>query len=162
MSVQVTSINHIGLHVNDIEKAIEFYKNAMGWTHLAGPWPIKDDGSEKWAFTTSIYGKEGNTWEGFKLAHMLAGNDVGVELLQFENGYAPAKHLEFKRQGIFHFAITVDDLDAFVENFIAYGGKQYSDKRYDPRNFGTVFMEDPFGNVFECHNASYAAMNKMG
>lgn len=160
------TINHIGLHVDDIDKAIEFYKATMGWYRVGGPMELRNDGSAKWAFTNSIYGKEGNTWESFKLAHMASTNGIGIELLQFENGYAPAKNLEFKRRGIFHFSITVRDIDEFLANFQAHGGKLYSDrsdrKLNDDNVITTVFVEDPFGNVFEVHSHSYEYMHAQG
>lgn len=165
MTNQMTAINHIGIHVGDINKAIEFYKEAMGWWHIAGPFECRNDGTSKWAFTNSIYENEGNTWESFQLAHMTTANGVGIELLQFENAYDPEKHLEFKRRGIFHFAITVRDIDSFLEKFVALGGKLYSDRSdrpvSDKNTITTIFVEDPFGNVFEVHSHSYEYMNKM-
>ena len=165
MTNQMTAINHIGIHVGDINKAIEFYKEAMGWWHIAGPFECRNDGTSKWAFTNSIYENEGKTWESFQLDHMATANGVGIELLQFENAYDPEKHLEFKRRGIFHFAITVRDIDSFLEKFVALGGKLYSDRSdrpvSDKNTITTIFVEDPFGNVFEVHSHSYEYMNKM-
>ena len=165
MATQFTAINHFGLSVSNIEEAIEFYKETMGWWHEAGPFTIKNDGGPSSQFTNTIYGHDGHTWESFKLAHMVAANGVGVELLEFENGYDPELEFDFKRHGIFHFAITVGDIDTFLENFKAHGGKEYSVRRdskvSDHNTTTTIFVEDPFGNVFEVHSHTYEYLNKM-
>jgi len=37
-------INHVGVSVKDLDKAIEFYTSVMGWELIGGPLPIKNDG----------------------------------------------------------------------------------------------------------------------
>ena len=165
MAVQFTAINHFGLSVSNIDEAIQFYKETMGWWHEAGPFTIQNDGGPSCKFIDTIYAHEGHTWESFKLAHMAAANGVGVELLEFENGFDPQIEFEFKRHGVFHFAITVGDIDAFLENFKAHVGKEYSmrsDRKVSDHNTTTtIFVEDPFGNVFEVHSHTYEYLNKM-
>lgn len=150
--------NHVGLSVSNIEKAIEFYKEVFGWNHLAGPWPIKRE-SPKTDFTDSIYGTD---WTFFKLAHMSAGNGIGVELLEFEGNYPPKSKLEKKRLGIFHFGVTVPDLKEFVATVEANGGKRHSDfsaREVNGKTREIVFVEDPFGNIIEVYNYSYEIMS---
>lgn len=149
--------NHVGLSVSDIDKAIAFYKEVFGWHHLAGPWPIKRE-SPRTDFTDTVYGTD---WTGFKLAHMSAGNGVGVELLEFEGNYPPNSKMEMKRQGLFHFGVTVPDLKAFVATIEANGGKQHSDfnvREVNGKQREIVFVEDPFGNIIEAYNYSYEIM----
>jgi Lactoylglutathione lyase and related lyases len=149
--------NHIGLSVSNIEKAIEFYKEVFGWFHLAGPWPIKRT-PPRTDFTDTVYGTD---WTGFKLAHMSAGNGIGIELLEFEDNYPAASKMEMKRQGLFHFGILTTDLREFVKNVEAHGGKQHSDfnvREVNGQKREIVFVEDPFGNVIEAYNYSYEIM----
>lgn len=147
------------LSVTNIEKAIAFYKEVFGWYHLAGPWPIKRDGSSTSIFCDTLYGEN---WTGFKLAHMSTGDRVGIELLEFEENY-PAKEWEFKKNGIFHFGVTVPDYEEFLEKLKAHGGKQRSlvNKR-DVKGeiYVAVYAEDPFGNIFEIYTHSYEVMSK--
>lgn len=164
MSIQFAAINHIGLSVSNLEEAIAFYQETMGWRHIGGPLKMVNDGGPACKFTDTVYGHEGHAWESFRLAHMAAANGVGIELQEFENSYDPKMELEYKRHGIFHFAITVADVDSFLENFKAHGGKEYSERKdrkiSDYNTTTTVFVEDPFGNVFEVHSHSYEYLNK--
>ena len=165
MAVPTASINHVGLSVPNIEKAIQFYQEVMGWYHIAGPFPIKNDGGPSAKFTDTIYGHEGHAWTGFRLAHMTAANGIGIELLEFEGSHDPELEFDYKEHGVFHYAITVPDVEEFVERFTSHGGTQYSDynirKISDVNTITTVFVRDPFGIVFEVHSHSYEYMNRM-
>lgn len=146
--------NHVCVSVPDIEKAIEFYKEVFGWYHISGPMLLKRDGPAG-PFCETVYGKD---WTEFKLAHMSTGNGIGFELVEFAGSYAPENNFEMKRHGIFHFAITMPDYEEFIEKVIAHGGKQHSPanvSEVDGEKWVAVFVEDPFGNVFEIYAHSY-------
>jgi catechol 2,3-dioxygenase-like lactoylglutathione lyase family enzyme len=150
--------SHVGLSVANIEKAIEFYKEVFGWYHLAGPWPIKRDGGSTSKFCDTVYGEN---WTGFKLAHMSTGDHVGIELLEFEGNYPPKEKLEFKRQGLFHFGIQTNDVEGFIKNLEAHGGRQHSlvsQREVNGLTYKAVYAEDPFGNIFEIYSCSYEVM----
>ena len=150
--------NHVGLSVSNIDEAIKFYKEVFGWYHLAGPWPIKRDTEKGGGFTDTVYGTD---WTAFRLAHMSAGNGIGVELLEFEGNYPPERKMEMKRLGLFHFGVLVTDLREFVKKIEANGGKQHSDyniREVNGQKREIVFVEDPFGNVIEVYNYSYEVM----
>ena len=165
MSTPIAAINHIALSVGDINKAIQFYREVMGWYHIAGPFTIKNDGSPTAQFCSSLYAHEGHEWTEFQLAHMVAANNVGVELLEFEGNYPPKDEFEYKRHGLFHFAITVPDVDEFMTRLKSYGGSEYCDynrrKISDVNTVVTVYAKDPFGNIIEVHSHSYEYMNRM-
>lgn len=154
------TFSHIGISVPNIEKAIEFYKEVFGWYHLAGPWgPMKRDGGATSKFCDTVYGED---WTSFKLAHMSTGDRVGIELLEFEGSY-PAEEWEFKKHGVFHFGVTIPDYEAFIEKLKTKGGKQRSlvNKRdVNGQTYVAVYVEDPFGNIFEIYSHSYEVMSK--
>ncbi len=157
--------NHLGVSVGDIDKAIEFYTTVLGAKKLMGPFPIKNDGGST-GITNTLYGGHGQTWTGFKLCQVVLANGVGLELMEFEGGYDPdnVTEFEFKKHGIFHFAVTVEDTKAFAEEVVKWGGEIYSD--YAPRPWKgedtlTVYVKDPFGLVYEVHDHSYEFLNTM-
>ena len=155
--------NHIGISVGDIGKAIEFYTTVLGGKHLAGPWPIKNDGGTT-GITNTLYGKNGHTWTGFKMAHVLLANGVGIEIMEFEGGYDPApdKEFEFKKHGIFHFAVTVPNVEEFVAEIVKWGGEQYCDyniRDHKGEKTYTVYVKDPFGLIYEVHDHCYEFLN---
>jgi catechol 2,3-dioxygenase-like lactoylglutathione lyase family enzyme len=158
-------INHVGLSVKDIDKAIEFYTSVMGWELIGGPFTIKNDGGST-GITNTLYGYNGHTWTSFRLAHILADNGVGLELLEFEGGFDPEglDEFNFKQHGVFHFAITVPDTHAFAEKVKEWGGKEICD--YNERPMGdvatsTVYLKDPCGIIFEVHNKNYEFLNRL-
>ncbi|MDK2865991.1 MAG: hypothetical protein PWP38_306 [Clostridiales bacterium] len=165
MAKPIAAMNHIGLSVGDIDKAIDFYKEVFGWYHIAGPFPIKRDGGPSSQFCDTLYAHEGHEWTGFRIAHMVGSNGVGVELLEFEGGYDPEDEFEYKRHGLFHFSVTVPDVDEFMARLKENGGEEYC--AYSRRKFNeentvvTVYGKDPFGNIFEVHSHSYEYMNRM-
>lgn len=155
--MQPITFNHIGLSVPDIDKAIDVYKELFGWYHLAGPYTIKRE-SPSGPFTDTVYGTD---WTGFRLAHMSTGNGIGIELLEFEGNYPAKDKLEFKKNGIFHFGVTVVDYEAFIKKLESMGGRQHSainkrDVKGQKRDL--VFGEDPFGNIFEIYTYNYEVM----
>lgn len=157
-------LSHIGITVPNLEKAIKFYEEVFGWYHLAGPYETVRDGGPASRFTDTIYAKDGHEWTRFRNAHMTTGDRIGIELFEFEGGYAPEDGFEFKRQGLFHFAVTTPDMDGFLENLKAHGGEQYSERMrrtVDGREYSIVFVKDPFGNVFELYSHSYEVMNTL-
>jgi catechol 2,3-dioxygenase-like lactoylglutathione lyase family enzyme len=152
------AFSHIGISVPDIGKAIEFYKEVFGWYHLAGPWPIKrNPGSSTTKFCDSLYGE---SLGSFKLAHMSTSDRVGIELLEFEGNYS-AKEWDYRRNGVFHFGVTVVDYKEFLDKLVSKGGRIRSDinvmQKTDAGGMPcvAVFGEDPFGNIFEIYTHSY-------
>lgn len=96
------------------------------------------------------------------MAHMSTSDRVGIELLEFEGNY-PAKEWDFKKNGVFHFGITMPDYEAFLKKLEAHGGKQRSlvNKRdVKGEYYAAVYAEDPFGNIFEIYTHSYEVMSK--
>ena len=165
MSKPRVEMNHIGVSVKDIDKAIAFYTEVMGWQHIAGPFPIKNDGGTV-GITNTLYGRDGHTWTGFRLAHILADNGVGLELLEFEGGYdpEPEKEFEYKKHGIFHFAVTVPDTEEFVKKVKEWGGEEYCDynrREWKGEDTVTVYVKDPCGLIYEVHDHSYEFLNRM-
>ena len=155
------NMSHIGISVSDIDKAIEFYKEVFGWYHIAGPFPIKRSGNSTSDFCDTVFGTE---WTNFKLAHMSTGDRIGIELFEFEGNYPAKDILEYKRNGLFHFGITVPDVDDFIKNLEAHGGKKHSavnKRETNGKTYIAVYVKDPFDNVFEIYSHSYEIMNKM-
>ena len=68
------------------------------------------------------------------------------------------------KYGYTHFALVVDDIQAFYEELIARGGKEIIDIPPQPcidRN-KSMWFHDPDGNKIEVHEYSQTAMQKVG
>ncbi len=164
MTRPIAAINHVSLTVNDLQGAIKFYQEVMGWQLIGTPSEVINDGGDNSYFCNTLYTHQDQQWISFKLAHMVGSNGVGIEVIQFEGNYKPELEFDYKRQGLSHFAITVPDVKEFVENFKAHGGQEYSIMLEYPVSeynyVNTIYLKDPYGVIFEAHNHDYVYLNK--
>jgi lactoylglutathione lyase family protein len=156
------TFSHIGLSVPDLEKAVSFYTEVFGWYLIMKPTEIRSDESAIGQMCTDVFG-EG--WGSFRIAHMATGDRVGIELFEFPGCYIPEKNLDYKRSGIFHFCIQDPDVEGLLKKIIEHGGRQRMPVRhYYPgeKPYRMVYVEDPFGNVFELYSHSYELTYSAG
>lgn len=149
------NFSHIGLSVPNLEQAISFYSEVMGWYIIMEPSDVVEDDSPIGVMCTDVFGAG---WGKFRIAHMATGDRVGIELFEFPNNEQPDNNFEFWKTGIFHYAIQDPDIEGMVEKIVAHGGKQRMPIReYYPgeKPYRMVYCEDPFGNLVELYSHSY-------
>ncbi|MFZ0076177.1 lactoylglutathione lyase family protein [Exiguobacterium undae] len=149
------NFSHIGLSVPNLEQAISFYSEVMGWYIIMEPSDVVEDDSPIGVMCTDVFGAG---WGKFRIAHMATGDRVGIELFEFPNNEQPENNFEFWKTGIFHYAIQDPDIEGMVEKIVAHGGKQRMPIReYYPgeKPYRMVYCEDPFGNLVELYSHSY-------
>lgn len=149
------NFSHIGLSVPNLEQAISFYSEVMGWYIIMEPSDVVEDDSPIEVMCTDVFGAG---WGKFRIAHMATGDRVGIELFEFPNNEQPDNNFEFWKTGIFHYAIQDPDIEGMVEKIVAHGGKQRMPIReYYPgeKPYRMVYCEDPFGNLVELYSHSY-------
>jgi lactoylglutathione lyase family protein len=162
MSTYPKTISHVGISVPDVEKAVEFYQEVMGWYVIMKPTLIVEE-------TETAIGKMcvdvfGEGWGELKIAHMSAGDRTGIEMFEFKHNKTP-KEFEYWKTGTFHFCIQDPDLEGLVEKIVAHGGKQRMPVReYYPgeKPYRMVYAEDPFGVVFEIYSHGYELTYSQG
>ncbi len=156
------TFSHIGLSVPDLEKAVEFYKNVLGWYVLMEPTEIKKDESAIGIMCNDVFGEN---WESFKIAHLSTGDKIGVEIFEFPNNVDRDDNFEYWKTGLFHFCIQDPDIEGLVKRIVDHGGKQRMPIReYYPNEkpFKMCYVEDPFGNIFEVYSHSYEMTYSSG
>jgi lactoylglutathione lyase family protein len=121
MGTYPKTISHVGISVPDVEKAVEFYQEVMGWYIIMKPTVITEE--TKTAIGQMCVDVFGADWGEFKIAHMSAGDRIGIEMFEFKNNEKP-KDFEYWKTGTFHFCIQDPDLEDLVEKIVAHGGKQ--------------------------------------
>lgn len=149
------SFSHIGLSVPNVEKAVEFYEEVMGWYTIMQPTEIEEDDSPIGEMCTDVFGPG---WKKFRIAHMATSDKIGIELFEFENNEKPENNFEYWKTGIFHYCVQDPDVEGLVEKIVAHGGKQRMPIReYYPgeKPYRMVYCEDPFGNLVEIYSHSY-------
>ncbi|CAF1040339.1 unnamed protein product [Rotaria sordida] len=110
-SEQITTyarpINHIGYSVTDIDAVLDWYREVLGFTVLAAPVDIiVDNSTDMGILLSQMYPPE---MKRVKMAHMTAGNGVGLELFQFIDPPTQRPNIasfEYTRAGLFHICVT--------------------------------------------------------
>lgn len=153
-----TAINHIGLTVTDVNEAIAFYTQVLGYSLIVGPLPIVPDDSHFGQLAGDILGPR---LQSGQFAHLLTGNGVGLELFQFDDPQAGQKEaMQYWRNGYFHVCITAPDVEAKVAEIVAAGGRQTTKvwEVLPGTDYKLAYCEDPFGNAIELYSVDYATM----
>lgn len=150
------NFSHIGISVPDLEKAVKFYTEVLGWYLIMAPTDVTEDDSPIGLMCTDVFGAG---WERFKIAHLSTGDRIGIELFEFKNQENPKDNFEYWKTGIFHFCVQDPDVEGLADKIVAAGGKKRmkAPRYYYPgeKPYRMIYMEDPFGNILEIYSHSY-------
>ncbi|WP_031569263.1 lactoylglutathione lyase family protein [Rheinheimera texasensis] len=155
MSTYPRAFSHIGLSVTDLDAAVKFYTEIMGWYLIMPPTTIVEDDSAIGIMCTDVFGKG---WQSFRIAHLSTADRVGVEIFQFVGAERPVNNFDYKKSGVFHFCVQDPDVEGLAAKIVAAGGKQRMPVRFyfpGEKPYRMVYMEDPFSNILEIYSHSY-------
>ncbi|MGL4820145.1 MAG: lactoylglutathione lyase family protein [Bacilli bacterium] len=156
------TFSHIGLSVPNLEKAVKFYTEVMGWYTIMPPTEVEEDDSAIGIMCQDVFGKG---FPKFRIAHLSTGDKIGIELFEFANNENPENHFEYWKTGIFHYCVQDADVEGLAAKIVAHGGKQRMPIReYYPgeKPYRMVYCEDPFGNLVEIYSHSYELTYSQG
>lgn len=149
-------LHHIAIGVADIEAAIAWYAEVLGYRVFTGPieLAIEDDR------TGQLKDVLGPRFRKLKIAHLSTGSGCGLEL--FESIDPPHERrdedVEFWKSNIFHFCVMDPDIEGLLAKIVANGGRQLSKIWEDRPSGGTyrmAYCQDPWGTLIEVHTHSY-------
>jgi len=136
----MTAVRHIGIVVGDLERAVSFYCDLLGFK-------VARRMQENGPFVSAILGMPDADLETVKLA---GDNEAQVELLSFRNPTASAAPPGLTRKGPTHMALTVENIDALHERMRAAGVSFTTAPRLSPDGGAKVtFCQDPDGTFLE-------------
>ncbi|MCL1067425.1 VOC family protein [Shewanella olleyana] len=150
-------MNHVGIMVGDMNTAVEFYTKALGMKVVMGNTKVQEE--RETAIGRMCIAVFGEGFKGFNIAHLLTSDGIGFELFEMKD--RQQRHeVDFSRIGIFHFCLQTDDFHGVIERTQELGGKVRMDiMRYHPESDNNtsqmVYLEDPFGNLFELYSHTY-------
>lgn len=156
------TFSHIGLSVPDVEAALKFYTEVLGFYTIMEPTDITEDDSPVGVMCTDVFGKG---WGHLRIAHLSTGDRIGIELFELDGNRPPAKNFDPQAYGCFHFAVQDPDVEGLLAKIIEAGGKQRMPIRYyypGEKPYRMVYVEDPFGIVFELYSHSYELIYSSG
>ena len=150
-------MNHVGLMVGDMDKAVEFYTKVLGLRIIMNNTKVQEE--RETAIGRMCIAVFGEGFKGFNIAHLVTTDGIGVELFEMKER-DERHHVDFSRLGIFHFCLQTDDFEDVMKKTEEFGGKVRMDvMRYHPeddnRPAKMVYLEDPFGNLFELYSHTY-------
>ena len=156
------AFSHIGLFVDDLDRAVDFYRDVLGCYVVMEPSTVPNDDSPIGIMCQDVFGTD---WDTFRIAHLSTADGIGIELFEFPETAPHDDHLNPSRNGIFHFCIQDPDIESLVETIKAHGGKQRMPIRAyypDEKPYKMVYCEDPFGNLLEIYTHSYELTYSKG
>jgi lactoylglutathione lyase family protein len=161
--VPAVTFSHIGLTVPDLERAVDFYAKAFDLYVIMGPTTIHHDDSAIGQMCDDVFGPG---WGSFRIAHLAAGDGIGLELFEFPDTRPERRPFDYWRPGLFHFCLQDADLEGRVRRIEELGGRQRMQqvRRYYPgqKPYRMVYCEDPFGNIVELYSHSYELTYSAG
>jgi len=156
-------MNHVGISVTDIDAAMAWYHDVLGFTIIGTPTDIiVDNSTSAGRLLSQLYEPE---MKRVKMGHMTAGNGVGLEFFQFVDPPTQRynvttgtnKGFEYTRAGFFHICVTDPAPEGLVQRIVETGGKQISPvlNIFTNESYQAVYCLDPFGNLVEVMSDSY-------
>ncbi len=148
-------LTHVGVTVTDIQAAIDWYGDVLGFPLLFGPVDLVADDSHFGMIVLDVFGPD---CKRGRLAQLSGSNGVCIELFEFHDpaGEKRKNNFEYWKNGIFHFTIVEPNVEELLQRIEETGGKRrgkvwtlFPDKPYK-----MAYCEDPFGNIIEVYSHS--------
>lgn len=150
------AFSHIGITVADLDRAVKFYEDVMGWYVIMNPTDVVEE--QDTAIGQMCIDVFGTGWKSFRIAHLSTVDGIGIELFEFSGNDKPQAEFKPFQTGVFHFSVKDPDVEGLAAKIVEAGGKQRMPVReYYPgeKPYRMVYMEDPFGNIIEIYSHSY-------
>ncbi|MCY1636773.1 VOC family protein, partial [Marinifilum sp. D737] len=116
------SFSHIGITVPDLDKAVKFYTEVMGFYIIMPPTEVLEENETAIGqMCIDVFGKG---WNSFRIAHLSTGDRIGIELFEFKESQPKAPEFNPFQTGLFHFSVQDPDVEGLVQKIVEHGGKQ--------------------------------------
>jgi catechol 2,3-dioxygenase-like lactoylglutathione lyase family enzyme len=145
------AINHVGISVTNLEKAIEFYTSTFGFKVLKEARIDTDDAYSPGAIIFK------DIFEGrlktVNAAWLESDNGVGLEIFEFVDPKAEPLLDPFEnwKKRFSHICITDFEIDELIKKIEDNGGRKHMDIHFPTKDkeYRLVYCIDPFGNFIE-------------
>ncbi len=150
------AINHIAISVPDLDKALKWYQEVLGFVIVRGPTGLSADDPQIGKALQDIFGSE---FKRLRLVWLSSSNNIGFEIFEFisPKSVRENKQSQCWRGGVIHISITEPNVENFVKKVSESGGRQLSMiwELNPEKHHKLVFCEDPFGNIIEIYSHSF-------
>ena len=137
----ITGLNHIGISITDLDRAISFYRDLMGLELITEPFPFEGP------MFSSVMGLESAAG---RMCVMRKGG-LQLELFEFALPRPASKDPNYSvgNHGLSHFGIDVENIDATYERLLTAGVRFHCPVMQFPSGVKATYGRDMDGNVFE-------------
>jgi catechol 2,3-dioxygenase-like lactoylglutathione lyase family enzyme len=152
MSARTLGVTHVGLTVPDLDRAIAWYRDVLGWELTMAPTELEAADTFSGRQVRDVFQRDEVR---FRVAHLDPGGEAVIELFEFSEPLSQGRaHFDFWRTGIFHVCLVADDIDALAATIASKGGERLM--QVQPIREGEpqlmCYCADPFGNVLELYS----------
>ena len=142
----MNAITHVGVAIDDLERAIAWYRDVLGFDLLGEPASVRAHEGHAGVVAADVLGGD---FGSFRQAHLAGTNGVALELFEFEGPQPPP--------GLFHFCVVVPDVGKTARRIAASGGRRTSRvwEIFRGEPYLTCYCEDPFGTIVELYSHSH-------
>jgi catechol 2,3-dioxygenase-like lactoylglutathione lyase family enzyme len=150
------SLAHVGITVTDLDYAIDWYCDILGFELILGPISI-DVGAGDDHASAGARDVFGDQCQAFRQAHLITANGVGIELFEFVDPPTerPTPAFAYWNVGIFHICVLDPDVEALAERIRQSGGLIRTSsirESYPGEPYRWCYCQDPFGNIIEIYS----------
>ncbi len=149
-------LNHIAVSVPDLDQAVKWYKEVLGFTTVKEAVEFVADDSSTGKIVKDIHGPK---LKKMRMAWLSSANQVGFEIFEYIEPKAERRinNFEYWKSGFIHICITNPDIKGLCKRISQTGGKQRSEiwELNPEKGVKIAFCEDPFGNIIEIYSHSY-------
>jgi catechol 2,3-dioxygenase-like lactoylglutathione lyase family enzyme len=143
-------INHIAFSVSDLDQAMEWYKEVLGFTVVKEPVEFVADDSLRDKAAKDMYGP---SLKKMRTALLSSANQVGFEIFEYVDPKAERRmdNFEYWKSGFFHICIIDFNIEQLCKKISETGGKQRSKiwEIVPGKGYKMALCEDPFGNIIQ-------------
>ena len=146
-SAGIVGIDHVGINVPDLNKAIPFFTDVLGFTPVTQLGPIPLDA--EWKKLNHI-----NLSTGAVTIKMInAGNGASIEVFEYADNKGSKTHPNTDDIGASHIAFYVNDITSAVQYLKSKGvkivGEPFTMPSGDTAGESWVYFETPWGSKME-------------
>jgi catechol 2,3-dioxygenase-like lactoylglutathione lyase family enzyme len=143
-------INHIAFSVTDLDQAMKWYTQVLGFTVLKEPIEFVVDDSLRGMAAKDIHG---TSLKKMRTVLLRSANQIGFEIFEYVDPKAEERidNFEYWKSGFFHICIVDPNIEELCKKISETGGKQRSKiwAVVPEKDYKMALCEDPFGNIIQ-------------
>jgi catechol 2,3-dioxygenase-like lactoylglutathione lyase family enzyme len=150
-SMYAKMINHIAFSVPDLDQAITWYKEVLGFIIVKEPVEFVADDS---LLGMAVKDMHGPSLKKMRVALLSSANQVGLEIIEYVEPKVERRvtdNFDYWKSGFFHTCIIDPNIEELCKKIYETGGKQRSKiwEVVPDKGYKMALCEDPFGNIIQ-------------